>query len=224
VDSETGQAAADPRPRLWNPRAAGAWGFLLSPPVGALLHAANWRALGRPDRAAVSMGWFWCVGVLQVGVAVASLYVPFPEFVATWWPTLGFTILAFWAKHAESQARYVKETLKNDYIRRPWGAPLIVGSALAAALYLVPLNFPCALYVPDASVITAEMRPLLLKEWRKNEATREAKITGITLVRKDGREYTGFVEATFGNEPAKLTLDVVYDSGTLLFTARPIEK
>lgn len=225
LEAEIDQVPLETRPRLWNPRAAGVWGILLSPPLGAFLHAANWRALGRPEMAAASMRWFWGVGVLQVGIAVAALFVPFSEASATWWPCVGFTVLAFWAKHAERQVQYVKATLKTDYPRRSWGAPLAAGIAFFAVLYLVPTYYSCAFYVPDAAAITAQMRPLLLREWRKDPVTRNAKITEISIVRTDGGEYSGLVEATFGEGvTAKFTLDVAYDSGTIIFTARPLEQ
>jgi hypothetical protein len=224
VDTETGQAPAEPRPRLWNPRAAGAWGILLSPPIGALLHAANWRALGRPDRAAVSMGWFWCVGVLQVGIVVASFFTPLPSVESSLWRSFNLALMLTWFAYADRQARYVKETLKNEYIRRPWGAPLAAGILYMAAVVFVPWNFSCALYVPAASDLAGEVAVLLGKEWAKNPDIRHSKITAITLVRKAGKEYTGLADAQINGEAVKLSLDVVYDSGTVLFSWRPLEK
>lgn len=60
------------RCKLWNPWAAG-WSLLFSPAFGAWLHAANWHALGRPDKAAAARRWGWLVivTILLAGVAAA---------------------------------------------------------------------------------------------------------------------------------------------------------
>ena len=46
-------------PPLWNPDAAACWSFLFSPIFGSCLLAANWRALGKPEKAATNMVWVW---------------------------------------------------------------------------------------------------------------------------------------------------------------------
>ena len=227
MDAETGQAPAKPQPRLWNPRAATWLGAFLAPSVGAFIHAANWRALRQPARAAKSMAWCWFFVALQVAITVASLYVA-PDFadksvtILGFLPTAWLAVLACWASHANSQTRFVKETLKGDYLRRSWTAPLAAAVTITASLALLPLKFASALYIPSASVIASTVRPALLNEWRKNPEMRGAKIKDLTLVRKDGGEFTGFIDAVIGEDVARLTLEVVYDRGQIVFAARPL--
>jgi hypothetical protein len=63
------------RPRLWNPNAAASWSLLLTPAFGAWLHAANWRALGKPERSAANMVWVWLT-VVFLAINVATVFLP----------------------------------------------------------------------------------------------------------------------------------------------------
>lgn len=61
-------------PHLWNPTSAANSSLVLSQAFGAYLHAANWRVLGKPERAAANMRWFWATIVLLVMNAVLACF------------------------------------------------------------------------------------------------------------------------------------------------------
>jgi len=101
------------RPRIWNPNAAANWSLLFTPVFGSLLHALNWKAMGKPEKATSGFIWagaFLVYMLLSIILPIGKLWV---VFLIVWYFVAG-----------RPQAKYVKETFGEDYDRKPWGLPL----------------------------------------------------------------------------------------------------
>ncbi|WEF32443.1 hypothetical protein [Pseudoduganella chitinolytica] len=132
------------RCKLWNPWAAAGWSLLFSPAFGAWLHAANWHALGRPDKAVAARRWGWLVilAILLAGVMAAlferyARHLPLVATVALTATWVGFP--------AREHCRYVRATTGDDYRRRRWWPALLGGIAGWVALTLVSLGAATAM-------------------------------------------------------------------------------
>lgn len=126
------------RYKLWNPWAVAGWSLLFSSASGAWLHAANWLALGRPDKAAAARRWGWLViaALLLSGMAAALF-----EQYACHLPVITvMTSMAAWCGFpARDQCRYVRDRYGGDYRRRAWWPPLLAGIVGWIVLALVSL-------------------------------------------------------------------------------------
>lgn len=127
------------RCKLWNPWAAAGWSLLFSPAFGAWLHAANWHALGRPDKAAAARRWGWLViaAILLAGMAAAlfeiyARYVPLLATVALTAASVGMP--------AREHCRYVRDMIGGNYRRRRWWPALLGGIAGWVLLTLFSLG------------------------------------------------------------------------------------
>lgn len=119
------------KPKLWNPKAAALWTFLLLPAMAYWLHSANWRELGKHDKARRSMGWFY--GYFATAIAYVFLLPYFlitPEFLDYTWPTIFFTIWYF--ASGREQIRYFRES-NVIYEKKGWLKPVLATSAIFAA-------------------------------------------------------------------------------------------
>lgn len=211
------QTAEPVRPRLWNPNAAANWSLLFTPAFGAYLHAANWRALGKPERAATNMVWVW-VTVAFLAIGVGTLFVPGSKAVEGVLRLAGGGLLFGWYfTQGRSQARYIKESLGDGYVKKGWGLPLLVGVAYIGAYIAVIIFLAVAVYKPDPSELAAEVKPLILQEWQKEPELRGATIQNVTLVHKGGNSYSGFIDATLDGKSERLMLDVTHDGRTILW-------
>jgi hypothetical protein len=199
------------RPHLWNPNAAANWSLLLSPAFGAYLHAANWRALGKPDRAAANMVWVWAT-VAFLLVSIVTLFVPESKTLEGVMRFAGLGLLLSWYfSQGRPQAKYVKETLGDDYIKKGWGLPLLVGWVVVGAYVAIVFVIAIATYKPDPKELATAIKPLIQEEWQKKPELRDATIQDVTLAHQDGNRYAGFVDATFGGKSERLTLEVTLD-------------
>ena len=121
---EGAPAEAAIAPPLWNPNAAANWCLLLSPIFGTWLHMKNWTALQETERAASARRWLIASGVLVLATFVLALRphgVQIPRAV-------NFVLLIAWYfAAARDQARYVKERFGENYPRRGWAVPLLLG-------------------------------------------------------------------------------------------------
>ena len=118
------------KPKLWNPKAAALLGFLLFPAAAYWVHAANWRELGKHDKARRSMGWFY--GYLATLIAYAFILPYFlitPEILDFTWPTIFFTIWYF--ASGRGQIRYFRES-NVIYEKKGWLKPVLATSAIIA--------------------------------------------------------------------------------------------
>jgi hypothetical protein len=124
---------------LWNPWAAAGWSLLFSPAFGAWLHAANWCALGRPDKAAAARRWGWFViATILLAGATGALF----EIHARHLPLLATVALtATWLGFpAREHCHYVRATTGGRYCRRRWWPALLGGIAGWLVLALVSLG------------------------------------------------------------------------------------
>jgi len=116
--------AAD-APALWNPNAAGNWSLLFTPVFGSFLVWRNWLAIGERQRA--GLVWF-----------IVSLVMLLPTMAV---PGLGLLWLIIWYfGSARGQARQVRERWGNDYPRRPWLVPILIGFGAGAAVWTAVLS------------------------------------------------------------------------------------
>ena len=210
------------RPRLWNPNAAASWSLLLTPAFGACLHALNWRALGKPERAVINIVW---VGVTIVFLAVnfATIFMPASVGLDGAMRVGGLAILLLWYyTQGRGQAKYVTDVLEDDYIKRPWSGPLLMGFFAVGAYVAVAVAIAMAAYTPSPDELAAEIKPLILKEWQKRPELQGASIQSITLSHKEGNFYTGFVNATVGGQAMRMLLDVEHNHGTIAWQLTPL--
>ena len=116
------------RYKLWNPWAAAGWSLLFSPVFGAWLHAANWRALGYPDKAVAARRWSYAMlGMVLLSGLVSALF----ELYARHLPvivTVAVTITWF-SLPARAHCRHVREATGGRYRRRAWWPVLLGGVA-----------------------------------------------------------------------------------------------
>ena len=108
-----------PQPRrkrieLWNPNAAANWSLLFSPAFGAYLHMKNWEALGETEKVNSSRTWF-----------IFSLILSFLG--------IGFFVLIAWYfSIGKKQVTCIKENFGENYTRKSWSTPLLIGFSAAA--------------------------------------------------------------------------------------------
>jgi hypothetical protein len=203
------------RPRLWNPNAAACWSLVFSPAFGAYLHAANWRALGKPERAAANLVWVWVTVALLIA-NVATLFVPIPPALdrATQWVGVGL-LIAWYVAEGRPHLKFVKEAVGRDYERRGWWRPL--GIAFAAVVLYLSVIFGLVMALdkaPDKSNpqdLAAELKPLILQNWHKKPELHEATIDGLTLEHKGGSRFAGPLDATLNGQQVHLMLEVIVD-------------
>ena len=209
------QTAEPVRPLLWNPEAAAKWSLLFTPAFSAYLHAMNWRTLGKPERAKANMMWVWGTLVF-LAINVGIVFVPDSDAAVQSMRMVGLSLLLAWYfSQGQSQSKYVKESLGDDYVKKSWGRPLLIGVAGIGAYFAVVLFFVVAVYKPDPNELAAEIKPLILQEWQKRPELSNATIQSVTLVHQGGNIYTGFIDATLDSKTERLMLEVTHDGGTI---------
>jgi len=134
-------------PQLWNPNVAANWSLVFSPVFGAVLHAANWRALGKPEKASVNMVWAWVTAGFAL-VNLLRLFLPENGTVLAAsgrsaaiqvngiMSLIGLGLLLGWCFTQDNpQIKYVKETLPAGYAKRSWGTALGIGVVWVTAVF-----------------------------------------------------------------------------------------
>jgi heme/copper-type cytochrome/quinol oxidase subunit 2 len=112
-------------PALWNPTAAGNWSLLFTPIFGSCLVFLNWKALGQEDKISSSRIWL-----------IISILVFLTQII--WIPLLGFPYLLIWYfVFVKEQVKYVDERWKNEYPRRSWLYPLLMGLSGIFVLFVM---------------------------------------------------------------------------------------
>lgn len=137
VEDSTPGESPDPtgsdRPHLWNPNVAANWSILFTPAFGAYIHALNWKALGMPERARADVVWIWLTGLFLV-VDIGSVAAD-SETVDRVMQKAPLVFLAAWYFiRGRSQSAYVRDELGNDYVRKDWKKPLLIGLAIAVGV------------------------------------------------------------------------------------------
>jgi hypothetical protein len=122
-------------PPLWNPTAAGAWSLLFSPIFGAFLHMQNWKALGRPEKAAASKKWMLGSIVFLVAMMLSTLFLPESRVMDKAGNLGSLVLLIVWYYAiGKSQQTYVAARFGKTYPRRGWAVPLVVALAIFVAV------------------------------------------------------------------------------------------
>lgn len=120
---------------LWNPNAAAIWGFLLFTSIfGAFLHMKNWQALGEPQKATSAKRWVVAsIAVLLIANLASLFFPPIPGSL----PRLANYALFFswYFSSGKAQATFIKARFGNDYPRRGWTKPLLVGIGCSASIF-----------------------------------------------------------------------------------------
>ena len=184
-------AAPPAGPALWNPVAAAAWSILFTPLFGAILVAANWRALGQPARAGTQR--WWMLGT--VGLLVALLWIHFAETSEAWDILLrfgAFALLAAWIiAGAWPQISFLREHPPAAPVRRRWVWPVILGGA-GLALFIALNAFTSGLAKRDTAeqAIASVIAPLT-EALRQKTGQEDAEVQDFRLERQRDGTYRG---------------------------------
>lgn len=117
-----------PAPPLWNPGAAAGWSLLFTPIFGAMLHRANWEAMGEPEKAAVNTWWIRATIAFLVLTLVFGAVLPESGVMDAISRFGGIGLLVAWYYHVgKSQQALVLARYGKGYPRKPWGKPLGLG-------------------------------------------------------------------------------------------------
>jgi hypothetical protein len=141
-------------PKLWNPMAAGKWSVLfhlVCPSFltfGSFLLAQNWKALGDPVRSRRSMFWFYSI-IPWLPFRMLTIYLMPIDYDKNFVKNAIFGIihLAIWEvpyfiwafAEVNPQARFVEARFGDQYPRRSWFLPILIGVCcciLAVGLFL----------------------------------------------------------------------------------------
>ena len=182
IPCDTQEVLIQPLPLLWNPNAAACWCLLFpfifdflwvtvgvsgmfavfSPISGAWLHAKNWRALGRPDKARQNMYWVWSLPVAFILLLAMKASMLLPEIPPI---LLGLLVVAIWNfSLARSQAKYVKTNFTQGYRCRSFLLPIGLAFFAMAALGVVYVGLNEL--VLSGAITSPEMRTLAQEEFR----------------------------------------------------------
>lgn len=130
--NQASEVALSPaKPKLWNPLATAAWSFLLCSALGSWLQAANWRELGRPEKARKCMGWFY--GYIFSAIAYVFILPHFlrtPELLDYTWGLLATII--WYLLIGKEQIEHVRES-RLSYERKGWLNPILTFGVIFAA-------------------------------------------------------------------------------------------
>ena len=153
-------------PKLYNPTAAAVLGILLSPIIGAWLHAINWRELGNEDAARRNM--YVVYGTFAFGILSMLLYF----FAAIEIPiyTGSLIALGWFFSIGKNQIDFLRREAGNEYMRKKWGK-VVKWISVGVLVYFFVYCF--ALYLLYTS---GSLHPEIMELIRKmlEEATRGA--------------------------------------------------
>jgi len=208
--------------RLWNPNAAANWSILLTPAFGALLHASNWNALGKPERANINRVW----------AAVTLVWYAISAFVGGMWePENGMPVVlrvtplgllcGWYFTQGRAQAQYVKAKVGVNYIRNGWARPMLSAAIVIGMCYAVSVG--CAVYVSmrDESQVASLVRPMILQQLRENPDLQGITIQDLSLVQTGGGRYNGFVDVSLNGESERIPLEVLREKEAIHWELNP---
>jgi len=127
VDPDVEDNAATPTadstvPALWNPNAVGIWSLVFTPVFMSILVFLNWKALGEPKKASTALLFlFMAIALLFVIPFIPSSFQVSPEYIV-----LVF-LVSWYGSVCYPQVQYVKIKFGNQYSRRSWAKPLLIG-------------------------------------------------------------------------------------------------
>jgi hypothetical protein len=212
------------RPRLWNPNAAACWSLLFTPVFGAYLHASNWKALNKPERAETNLFWLYGMVAVYFGEIIGTMVITDSADYNEGTKLVNIGMLLIWYfTQGRSQASFVKKNLGDDYVKKGWGLPLITGAGGQLLFIVVAFGFTSfaeELTQPSANKaneIAAMVKPMILQEWQNQPKLRSATIEDVMLVHKDGNTYKGTVRATIAGKSERIILEVTHDGQNILW-------
>jgi hypothetical protein len=98
----------------------------------------------------------------------------------------------------------------------------IIGSSVVLAIAASVSSWIGApSHEPSPEELAAEVKPLILQEWKKSPGIGKATIQRISLLHKGGGLYSGYIEATLDGQPERLALEVVRDRETIRWEIKP---
>lgn len=196
------------RPRLWNPNAAANWSLLLTPGFGALLHAANWRVLGQPERAKANIFWFWITLGFMFAV-IASMPLPQSTAVDLVFRAVGLGLLVGWYfNQGKPQIKLVKEQFGKDYQKRGWLLVLPAGFAATLGFMVVAIAVGLLTYSMTPEELADSVEPVIIEQWESNPEIRSATLHSLTLKQTVGDVYHGQIEATINGDRLLIPIQV----------------
>ena len=96
--------------------------------------------------------------------------------------------------------------------------PFLVQLAACVPLFLGVVIAPGN---PSPEKVAAEVKPLILQEWKEHAGLGNATIQTISLTHQGGGVYSGFMEATLDGKTERLPLKVVVDRETIRWEIKP---
>lgn len=210
-------------PPLWNPDAAACWSMLFTPVFGAYLIATNWRALGKPEKAATSMIWLWvAIGCLLLAIVIYG--VTDTSTIERLGSMPGTVLLLIWYFiQARPQSLFLKEAHGNNYPKKSWVLPFLAGVSMWVVVLLIG-SIAHMIKGVDTKQMAEKVKPLILAEWHKQPEFRDTTIQDITLVHKSGNMYTGLINATINGESDRLILEITHDGKNLIWQVNPTRR
>jgi hypothetical protein len=98
---------------------------------------------------------------------------------------------------------------------------IIGASVLLVVVASVASTTGAPSHEPNPEELAAEVKPLILQEWKKHPGLENATIQRISLVHKGGGLYSGFIEATLDGHSERLSLEVVLERETMRWEIKP---
>lgn len=108
--------------------------------------------------------------------------------------------------------------------KNAWGKA--VGFGMAGVAVCLGLSYAIITPIPglDPEELAQQVRPLILKDWKKQPGLRGATIRNITLATEDGKLYKGFVEAAIDGAAERFSLEVVVAGNYFQYTLEPLNE
>jgi hypothetical protein len=98
--------------------------------------------------------------------------------------------------------------------KRPFLVQLAASVPLLLGVVIAPRN-------PSPEKVAADVKPLILQDWKKRPGLTNATIQTISLTHKGGGVYSGFIKATLNGQTERLLLKVVLDRETIRWEIKP---
>jgi hypothetical protein len=100
-------------------------------------------------------------------------------------------------------------------------AGVVVAAAFLVMAAAVSRSAGTTRHEPSPEELAAEVKPLILREWKKHPGLEGATIQSISLARKGEGVYSGSVEAFLDGRPERLALEVVLDGEAIRWEIKP---
>jgi hypothetical protein len=135
---EADLVASGTRITLWNPEHAASAAVLGLGITGPVLHALNWKALGRADEARQSWGWAAAFGGASVGIVIAAPYL-MRDDGTSWAAAITLVLLVcWWFGPGKRQSRAVKSLPRGQAVFR--SSKPVIAASLALTIGVVAIS------------------------------------------------------------------------------------